>query len=140
MTVKVAPSHSRAHNNVTPFPCRQSALQQYGVKYNSMSEYEAYFSYAWMRFRERVEPVYLPFMLRQPQKCDFHNKTMVSHLLDHTVVAYLTCHDHWGPDDYYINCKGREQQCGQQPQVVPSQWGGVFGRRQSGTEGGYDNQ
>jgi hypothetical protein len=47
---------------------------QYGKQYNGMSEYEAYFSYAWTHHRNRMAPVYTPWVLRAPRLCDRRDK------------------------------------------------------------------
>lgn len=108
------------------YPAWQEALITYNNNFNSMSEYEAYFALVWRRFTDRVEPVYLPFMLRDPKKCNYHNKTLLAELRDRTSIVYLTCHDHWGTtggvDDFYINCKGRQAQCGQPANTKNGLW------------------
>lgn len=83
----------------------------YSKKFNGMSEYEAYFSFVWARYRERVEPVYLPWILRKPSTCNYNDKATMSLFHDKTSIMYFTCHDNYDSDDYYINCKGRERQC-----------------------------
>ena len=58
--------------------CAQDAMIEYGKQHNGMSEYEAYFSYVWLRHRERVTPAYVPWALRMPHLCSYRNSTMLS--------------------------------------------------------------
>jgi hypothetical protein len=71
-----------------------------------MSEYEAYFSFAWLHHRDRVVPVYTPWVLRKPQDCNGSDARMLEKWV-HSEVVYFTCHDNYGMEDYYINCKNR---------------------------------
>jgi len=93
----------------------EHTLQRYMLSFpdKGMSEYEAYFSYVWTRYRERVEMVYLPWVLRQPKpdRCDLHNTSMIKVLQEGTQLVYLTCHDNYPHRDYLINCERRTQDC-----------------------------
>ncbi|GAX78786.1 hypothetical protein CEUSTIGMA_g6223.t1 [Chlamydomonas eustigma] len=88
----------------------QDALITYGKKYNGMSEYEAYFSYVWLHYRDRVVPVYTPWVLRKPKDCNQSEPADGKSRLaewGNSEVVYFTCHDNYGIEDYYINCKNR---------------------------------
>ena len=54
---------------------------EYGKNQNGMSEYEAYFSYVWLRYRDRASPAYVPWVLRMPHLCNSRNSTMTSQVI-----------------------------------------------------------
>lgn len=89
----------------------QDALVDYGKQFDGMSEYEAYFSFVWTHYRERVEPAYVPWLLRQPALCNSNNRTLMAEFQKFSILNYLTCHDNYEEIDYYINCNSRMAQC-----------------------------
>ena len=88
----------------------EEAILRYGSPNQyDMTEYEAYFSFISYFYSERVETVSLPYIIRQPTLCNYYNATTLSPLLN-TPIAYLTCHDRYDREDFYVNCNGKK--CG----------------------------
>lgn len=86
----------------------EEAIMGYGSPNQyDMTEYEAYFSFISYFYSERVETVSLPYIIRQPRLCNYYDASVISPLFGGP-VAYLTCHDKYDREDFYVNCRGRK--------------------------------
>lgn len=90
----------------------ETAMLEYGGTDDyDMTEYEAYFSFVSYFFPDRVQAISLPYVIRQPRFCDYSDASTLSSF-EGSPIAYLTCHDKYDRDDFYVNCKGK--QCGKE--------------------------
>lgn len=84
------------------------AMIRYGLEFGGMSEYEAYFSFAWYFYNDRIDIVNIPYVMRKPELCNYDS---LAAFRESTIIVYSTCHDNFGGDDVYTNCRGREERC-----------------------------
>lgn len=84
----------------------EDAILQYGEQGRyDMTEYEAYFSFVSYFYPERAETITLPYVIRQPRHCNYFDNSVV--LLNDSGISYLTCHDRYDREDFYVNCNGK---------------------------------
>lgn len=85
----------------------EEAILRYGEQQRyDMTEYEAYFSFVSYFYPERVETVSLPYVIRQPRHCNYFDNSAL--MLNDSDIAYLTCHDRYDSEDFYVNCNGKD--------------------------------
>lgn len=90
----------------------QEAMVNYALENNGMSEYEAYFSFAWYFYQDRLDTQHLPYVMWGPARCNYTHQDTVGMLIKNTKIAYVVCHDGLGADfEHYANCNGREADC-----------------------------
>jgi hypothetical protein len=87
-----------------------AAIIAFAAREDRISEYEAYFSFAWYFYQQRLDVVSMPYVMRQQHMCNYYNETTQAFKED-SIVTYLTCHDNYDGDDHYANCRGREDMC-----------------------------
>jgi hypothetical protein len=85
------------------------AMIEYGNEFQGMSEYEAYFSFAWYFYRDRMAVINLPYVMRPPATCRYADAPPFQGT--GSLLAHFTCHDNYGGGDWYTNCRGREAAC-----------------------------
>jgi hypothetical protein len=89
-------------------PSKEDAMLQYGEHQQyDVTEYEAYYSFIFYFYPDRVAAISLPYVIRQPKLCTYYDTSIMSAFHD-SEVSYFTCHDRYDREDFYINCKAKK--------------------------------